>query len=114
MTHQIVVVWHFFTIVSLPPLDDGHTITYLTESILILSLQPPPTPTLPLPFPPPFPFFCYVTGLYFEFQSNSSEIWLNATLIAAPKEYANCAVVCGSGFDMYVRTMSNITPPASS
>ena len=40
-------------------------------------------------------------GRYCEFESNATELWLNASLIDAPKDEPNCGTLCGSGFDLY-------------
>jgi hypothetical protein len=40
-------------------------------------------------------------GLYLGFQSDADDLWLNATLLKAPKESTVCSAVCGSGLDLY-------------
>ena len=45
-------------------------------------------------------------GLYIGFQSDAPTLWLNATLLSAPREGANCATICGSGLDLYAHDAS--------
>jgi hypothetical protein len=40
-------------------------------------------------------------GLYLSFRSDADDLWLNATLLKAPKEDTTCSAVCGSGLDLY-------------
>ena len=40
-------------------------------------------------------------GMYLEFSTNASLLWLNASLLDVPHEDATCGTICGSGLDLY-------------